>query len=101
MSKIFGQYLNDVVSLSVIMLMALALIAGRAAGESADITAHSDVSMSASAPAVDAPALVETDSSAITLRIGLVLGAVAESLPVRETTEAIVEVVGNISVLGK
>ena len=96
MSKIFGQYLNDVVSLSVIMLMALALIAGRAAGESTDGTAHSDVSMSASAPA-----LVETDSSAITLRIGLVLGAVAESLPVRETTEAIVEVVGNLSVLGK
>jgi hypothetical protein len=99
MSTKFGQYLNDVVSLSVIMLMALALIAGRAAGESADGTTHSDVSMSA--PAASAPALVETDSSAMTLRIGLVLGEVAQSLPVRETTEAIVEVVGNLSVLGK
>ena len=99
MSTRFGKYLNEVVSLSVIMLMALALIAGRAVGESADGTTHSDVSMTASA--VGTPALVKTDSSAITLRIDLVLGEVAESLPVRETTEAIVEVVGNISVLGK
>lgn len=97
MSARFGQYLNDVVSLSVLALMASALIAGT----SADGAAHSDVSMSVSAPVADAAALVEAGSSAITLRIDLVLDEVAEALPVHETTEAIVEVVGNISVLGK
>jgi hypothetical protein len=100
MSTRVGQYLNEIVSLSVLMLMALALIAGRA-GTSVDGAAYSDVSMSVSAPVVAASALVEAGSSAITQRIDLVLDEVAESLPVHETTEAIVEVVGNISVLGK
>ena len=100
MSARLGQYVNDVVSLSVLALMALALIAGRA-GASVDGAAHSDVRMSLSAPVVDASALVEAGSSAITLRIDLVLDEVAESLPLHETTEAIVEVVGSISVLGK
>jgi len=98
MSTRLGQYLNEIVSLSVIMLMALALIAGRA-GASAEGTAQSAVSMSA--PVVAASALVETGSSAITLRIDLVLYEVAESLSVHETTEAIVEVVGNIVAPGK
>jgi hypothetical protein len=98
MSARLGQYLNEIVSLSVLMLMASALIAGRA-GASAEGTAHSAVSMSA--PVVDASTLVETGASAITLRIDLVLEEVAESLPVHETTEAIVEVVGNIVVPGK
>jgi hypothetical protein len=100
MSTRLGQYLNEIVSLSVIMLMALALIAG-GAGASADSAAHSDISMSVSAPVVDTSALLETGSAAITLRIDMVLYEVAESLPVHETTEAIVEVVGNIVVLGK
>jgi hypothetical protein len=100
MSAKIRQYLNDVVSLSVILLMAMALIAGRA-GAGADANASHDTSSLALTSHAEASSLIESGSAELTHRLDLMLGDVAESLPMQETTEAIGDVVVKISIRGK
>jgi len=91
------RYVNEVVSLSILSLMAIALIAGQA-----DATVHerarADASMSSKptsfTPLLDALALIEIESAALSLRIDVNSAEVAVSFPVEAATEPADDVAG-------
>jgi hypothetical protein len=89
----FGQYLNEIVSLSIMLLMAVALIAGQA-GASAHEVAPVDTNIIATpTPFLDVSGLIETDFAVLSFRIDMVFDHIVESLPVGDTTETLGEVV--------
>ena len=80
MREKIGQYLNDVVSLSVVMLMAIALIAGQS-GASAHGAAKAD--QHGSLPALTEMSVgVETSAQVLMLHIDTVLDETLKTLPV-------------------
>lgn len=90
----FGRYLNDIVSLSVMFLMAMALIAAQAAG-GAHVGAQADRHMTESPESIfEASILIETGPTATTFHFDMVMDDVFESLPVENTAAAIGEIVG-------
>ena len=89
MSAHFGRYLNDVVSLSVMLLMAIALISAQAAG-GAQAAPHATESP---ASLLEASVLIETGSTVTTIHFDMHLDNFIDSLPVENTTEAIGEIV--------
>ena len=93
MSAHFGRYLNDVVSLSVMLLMAIALISAQAAGGEnvgAQAAPHATESP---ASLLEASVLIETGSTVTTIHFDMHLDNFIDSLPVENTTEAIGEIV--------
>ena len=85
------QHLNEVVSLSIMLLMAIALIAGQA-GASVQEVARADANIIAAPTSfLDASALIETDFAVFSLHIDMVFDDIVESLPVENTTEVLGE----------
>ena len=69
----FEQYLNEIVSLSIMLLMAVALIAGQA-GASAHEVAPADTNIIVTpTPFLDASGLIETDFAVLSFHIDMVL----------------------------
>jgi hypothetical protein len=87
--------MNDVVSLSVMLLMTIALIAGQAsAGAPVGAEVRQHISESP-ASFLDASVLIRTGSTVTTLHIDMVLDDVINSLPATSTSEAIGEIVSS------
>jgi len=92
-----GKHVNEIFSFSIMLLMAIALVAGQADATMYD-GAPADTKVSAghagSTALLDASVFIDTDPAALTLRIEMVLVEVAESLPIDITTGPPGEVIG-------
>lgn len=92
-----GEYVNEIFSFSVMILMAIALVAGQADATLHDV-ARADANISAertgSTPFLNASVFMDTDLAALSLHIDMVLAEVAEPLPVDDTTGAPGEMIG-------
>lgn len=93
-----GQYLNEVVSLSIMLLMAIALIAAQAGASSPDIASDEADFVAAPTSIVDATAVFEANlpdvgHAVLSLHFDMVLDEVLESLPSEETAEVLGDVV--------
>jgi hypothetical protein len=81
MKEKLGQYVNDVVSLSVIILMAIALIAGQASA----MHGVDNANMSEKSPALMGVSVeVDTSAQALMLHIDTVLDEALRAVPVGE-----------------
>jgi len=92
------QNLNEVVSLLIMLLMAIALIAGQAGASSHEIATADVDFVAVPTPVIDATAVIEANlpdvgQAVLSLHFDMVLDEVLETLPTEETAEILGEVV--------
>ena len=97
----FGRYLNDVVSLSVMLMMAIALIAGQVATSAPVVEQVSRHMTESPASFLDASVRIESGSMGTALHFDMVLNDFIITLATPVTSDATTEISGSKLKLGK
>lgn len=94
MNARFARYMNDIVSLSVLLLMTIALVAGQV-GANAQATESADRPLfETPVPFLNASLRMDADTVVAEFHIEMVIDELISALPVADTTEAIRQIVG-------